>query len=73
MAVGVVDPLEVVEVEQQQRERVAVPPVRCDLALQPLLERAVVEATGEAVDAREVLQHGGRAAQLRRDVGVGAR
>ena len=55
VAVGVVDPLEVVDVQQQQRERLLVAIAAIEFVGQPLLEPAVVVQPGEAVGHRHAL------------------
>ena len=58
--VCVVDALEVVEVEQHQRERPAVTLRTADLAFDPLLERTVVEQPGQRIARRLRQQPGAR-------------
>jgi hypothetical protein len=53
VALGVVDALEVVEVEHRQRERHAVAPRARDLGGESLLEAAAVERAGQRVAARD--------------------
>ena len=52
VTLAVVDDLEVVEVDEQQRHRYLVPPVQLQLAVQLLLEGAVVAEPGQAVVER---------------------
>src|SRR5574343_1046612 len=56
MTVGVVDLLEVIEVEDNQRERVALTARAGEVALQCFIEIAAVEATGQAVSYCLLLQ-----------------
>ena len=49
MAVGIVDALEVIEVEQYERERPFVPLRTPNLVLDPLLEGAMIQKTGERI------------------------
>ena len=66
VAVGVVDALEVVEVEQHQRQRGAGAQRAGGLLVQALLEGAVVRQLGERVGGGEAGQHAGRTARGRR-------
>jgi hypothetical protein len=54
VAAGVVDPLELVDVDQHERERGAVAPGALDHARDSLLERAVVAEPGQAVAQRRL-------------------
>ena len=67
VAVDVVDVLEAVEVEDQQRERRAVARVAGDVHAEALLEAAAIEGPGQVVRARQDLEPGvldGHAAAL---------
>ena len=56
VAADVVDPLEVVDVEHHQRERLVRPPGAAELGAQPLVEVAVVVEAGERVGVGEMLE-----------------
>jgi hypothetical protein len=56
MAVGVVDALEVIDVEQQQQRRLAGTRHAIDLAAQARFEAAAVGQTGQRIAARQVAQ-----------------
>jgi hypothetical protein len=48
--------LEVIDIDEQQRHRVRMPPCARQLDLQALLEVAVVEQAREAISQRELLE-----------------
>jgi hypothetical protein len=56
VAVGIVDGLELVEVHEHERERLAGAPGALELAREVLLERAVVAQAGERVRHRDLRQ-----------------
>ena len=56
VADGVVDPLEMVDVEQQQRERRVVAPRPVDLGGQPVEQRAPVENARQRIGRRQRLE-----------------
>ena len=56
VARGVVDRLEVVDVEQQQRERRVEPPRAIDLGRQPIEQRAAIEHARERIGRRQRLE-----------------
>ncbi len=69
MAFAVVDDLEVVEVDQQQRHRHVVATVEVELAVQLLLEGAVVAQSGETIVERVLARFPVQHLQLRSRLG----
>jgi hypothetical protein len=61
---GVVDALEVIDVEHEEAERRLRPAGPCQLGLEPLLERPAVQRTGQRVARRQFTQAGHELAHL---------
>jgi hypothetical protein len=53
MSVAVVDPLEIVDIEEAERERKALIPRPVEIVLEPPLEVAVVAEPGERIGERQ--------------------